>query len=83
MFSVSLQRAGHVRAYSVCARGGAGWEVKREEDRTLTRHVWYQDWHRVERTVALFRQEVDELMAEGWQVQSPSFRLVTPSSPPR
>jgi len=70
MFSMSLRRAGHVREYSVSERGGAGWEVKLEEDRTLTRHVWYQDWHRVERTLAMFRQEVADLKAQGWQIQS-------------
>jgi hypothetical protein len=70
MFSMSLRLADHVREYSVSARQGAGWEVKLHEDRTLTRHVWYRDWHRVERTLVIFRHEVAELTAQGWQIQS-------------
>ena len=70
MFSMSLRLADHVREYSVSARQGAGWEVKLQEDRTLKRHVWYRDWHRVERTLVIFRQEVADLTAQGWEIQS-------------
>ena len=70
MFSVCLRHADHVRLYSVTAGAGAGWEVKSEEDRTLTRHVRYHDWHRVERMLALFRRDVADLIAQGWQIQS-------------
>jgi hypothetical protein len=70
MFSMSLRLADHVREYSVSARQGAGWEIKLQEDRTLKRHVWYRDWHRVERTLVIFRQEVAALRLQGWQVIS-------------
>ena len=70
MFSIRLQRAEHVRHYSIQPAHSAGWEVTLEEDRTLTRHVRYDDWHRVERALALFRQEVADLAAQGWEVQS-------------
>jgi hypothetical protein len=70
MFSVSLRRADHVRQYSISARGGAGWEVKLEEDRALKRHMEYDDWHRVERTLAMLRREVAELVQQGWEIQS-------------
>jgi hypothetical protein len=70
MFSMSLRLADHVREYSVSARQGAGWEIKLQEDRTLKRHVWYRDWHRVERTLVIFRQEVATLRLQGWQVIS-------------
>jgi hypothetical protein len=79
MFSMSLRLADHVREYSVSARQGAGWEIKLQEDRTLTRHVWYRDWHRVERTLGIFRQEVAELTAQGWQIQ-PTHRLSQPTT---
>jgi len=71
MFLMSLRFADHVREYSVSARQGEGWEVKLEEDRTLKKHAWYRDWHRVERTLVMFRREAAELMAHGWQVQVP------------
>lgn len=70
MFSISLRRADHVRQYSISAQHGAGWDVKFEEDCALTRHIQYHDWHRVERTLAMLRQEVDELLAQGWEIQS-------------
>jgi hypothetical protein len=53
----------------VAARGAAGWEITTEENRQLTRHTWYHDWHRVERTLALFDREVADLTAQGWRVQ--------------
>ena len=69
MFSVSLYRADHVRQYSIRSRSGSGWEVRLEEDRALTRHAWYHDWHRVERRLEMFRREVDELTAQGWEAR--------------
>jgi hypothetical protein len=69
MFTITLQRAEHVRQYSIRPTTDAGWEVRREEDRTLTRHVHYHDWHRVERALAMFRREVADLTAQGWEVR--------------
>jgi hypothetical protein len=66
MFSISLHHAEHVRRYAVHA-SQSGWEVTREQDRQLTRRH-YEDWHRVERTVAVFKWEVSELTASGWQI---------------
>ena len=68
MFSVSLRRAEHTRHYSIRPLIGSGWEVRREEDRELTRHACYRDWHRVERALAVFRMEVSELTSSGWAV---------------
>ena len=68
MFKVSLRRAGHVRQYSISAHTPSGWEARLEEDRELRRRNVYQDWHRVERVMAMFRREVSELRASGWMV---------------
>jgi hypothetical protein len=38
------------------------------EDLRPTRHVHYDDWHRVERAVASLQLEVRELTAKGWLV---------------
>ena len=70
MFSISLQRDGHVRHYSIQQSGSAGWEVKLEADQRLARLDNYRDWHRVERARAVFASEVVELKARGWQVVS-------------
>jgi hypothetical protein len=77
MFAVSLRRADHVREYFVSNRSDAGWEVRSEEDRALRQHACYRDWHRVERTLSLFRSEINELISQGWQVQ-PADRFTHP-----
>lgn len=69
MLSITLYRADHVRHYSIQAIRHAGWKVTLEEDRTLTHHMYYDDWHRVERAMAMFRREVAELTAQGWVLQ--------------
>jgi hypothetical protein len=58
-----------VRQYSIRPTTDAGWEVRLEEDRVVRRHSRYQDWHRVERALALFRREVADLTAQGWEVR--------------
>jgi hypothetical protein len=68
MYSICLERNGHVRRYVICASESSGWEVKLEDDRRLARHDHYRDWHRVERARDAFAHEVSELRAHGWQV---------------
>jgi hypothetical protein len=68
MFAVNLHRAEHTKRYSISQLDESGWEVRLEEDRELKHRVYYHDWHRVERAMAVFRLEVSELTAEGWAV---------------
>jgi hypothetical protein len=68
MFQLSLRLADHVRHYSIRPANPFGWEVKLEEDRELRRKDLYEDWHRVERALALFELEVLQLRASGWHV---------------
>jgi hypothetical protein len=70
MFVLRLRHADHTRHYSICPVGPEGWEVRLVEDRTLRRLSHYRDWHRVERALASFEREVEELTARGWQVAS-------------
>lgn len=67
MFSILLRNASSTRRYTISSLSSAGWEVKREHEGQLTYHVWYHDWHRVERALAIFQLEVSELTARGWQ----------------
>ena len=67
MLSIVLRKAEHTRRYFVSALSDAGWEVKLEREGELTRHIYYRDWHRVERALAIVRREVSELTARGWQ----------------
>jgi hypothetical protein len=68
MFSISLRNDDdRTRSYSISSLGNAGWEVKLEQEGELTRHVYYHDWHRVERMLALFQLEVSNLTEHGWR----------------
>jgi len=68
MFSISLRNDDdRTRSYSISSLGEAGWEVKLEQEGELTRHVYYHDWHRVERMLALFQLEVTNLTEHGWR----------------
>ena len=68
MFSISLRNDDHrTRSYSISSLSEAGWEVKLEQEGELTRHVYYHDWHRVERMLALFQLEVNDLTEHGWR----------------
>jgi hypothetical protein len=68
MFSIVLRNAASIRRYSISPDRDTGWEVILEREGELPRHVWYRDWHRVERTLAIFRLEVSDLTARGWQI---------------
>ena len=68
MFSRTLRHQDHTRDYVICPAGAEGWEVRLEEDRTLRRLDHYRDWHRVERALAMFEREVEELTARGWRI---------------
>lgn len=65
VFEKTLVRAGHIRSFQI-VWGPAGWEVSepREDNAALRRK--HTDWHRVERTVARFTREIEELRREGW-----------------
>jgi hypothetical protein len=67
MFTIVLRHDEHIRRYAVYASPQSGWEATCEDDRHLTRQH-YEDWHRVERVLAVFRQEVSELTASGWRI---------------
>ena len=67
MFAIVLRHDEHIRRYAVYASPLSGWEATCEDDRHLTRQH-YEDWHRVERVLAVFKQEVSELTASGWRI---------------
>lgn len=68
MFELRLRHANHVRRYSISAVAPSGWEVRCEEDSTVTRQDIYVDWHRVERAQASFKREAMQLTERGWFV---------------
>ena len=69
MFSIALRHEEHTRQYAVSASQPSGWELTLQEDLKRTRRVHFEDWHRVERAVAVVRREVEDLTARGWRVE--------------
>ena len=69
MFSIALRHDQHTREYAVSPSQPSGWELTLQEDLERTRRVHFEDWHRVERAVAVVRREVEDLTARGWRVE--------------
>lgn len=69
MFSIALRHEDHTREYAVSASPHSGWELTLQEDLERTRRVHFEDWHRVERAVAVVKREVEDLTARGWRVE--------------
>jgi hypothetical protein len=65
MYARTLRNATHVRTFTITT-GGMGWEVREEQDSRLIRHIYYDDWHRVERARKTFAEEVAALQRSGW-----------------
>jgi hypothetical protein len=69
MFCIALRQDDHTREYAISASQPSGWELTLQEDLQRTRSVHFEDWHRVERAVAVVRLEVEDLTARGWRVE--------------
>ncbi len=69
MFSIALRHEQHTRQYAVSASQPSGWELTLQEDLERIKRVHFEDWHRVERAVAVVRLEIEELTSRGWHVE--------------
>ena len=72
MFSIALRHDQHTREYAVSPSPTSGWELTLQEDFERTRRVHFEDWHRLERAVAVVRLEVRDLTERGWRVERAS-----------
>ena len=68
MFSIALRHDAHTRKYRVTTSEESGWELTLVEDLKPTRHIHFDDWHRVERALQTLQLEVIDLTSKGWQV---------------
>ena len=66
LLTARLVRANRVRSYHIRPTA-AGWEASAREDERLVQERSYSDWHRVERTLERFRDEIAQLRAQGWR----------------
>jgi hypothetical protein len=80
MFSIALRHDQHTRHYAVSASQPSGWELTLQEDLKHTRRVHFDDWHRVERAVAVVRLEVEGLTAQGWRIENSNSDLPSGSA---
>jgi hypothetical protein len=69
MFSIALRHDEHTRKYRVTTSQPSGWELTLTEDTKPTRHVHFDDWHRVERALATVQLEIEKLTEEGWRIE--------------
>ena len=67
MYTRCLQKAAHIRRFSITSTPGSGWEVRYEQDSHVIRSVRYRDWHRVERARMTFAREAALLEESGWK----------------
>ena len=66
MFVKQLSQAGHTRRFTIHKSREKGWEVRDEQDNRVLKRVCYTDWHRVERALDLFTEQIDDLERRGW-----------------
>ena len=66
MYTRSLRKEFHTRMFTIRPAGASGWEVRDQTDGSIVKRAVYDDWHRVERALALFQREEEALRAGGW-----------------
>jgi len=72
MFDVNVVSENRMRHYSIGRATEVGWEAKLEENHAVRWKETYEDWHRVERTLTRMKQEVSDLLDQGWTISTAS-----------
>ncbi|HEY3885088.1 MAG TPA: hypothetical protein VGL62_07770, partial [Vicinamibacterales bacterium] len=67
MFVKELSQAGHTRKFSINKTQAQGWEIRDERDDRVVKQVCYTDWHRVERALERFQEQIEDLESRGWR----------------
>ena len=66
-FSFELNRRGHVHRVLVSSYR-RGWEIVVQQDSIIVERTYREDWHKVERDIALFQTRIFACGADGWPV---------------
>jgi hypothetical protein len=66
VFAKVLVREPHVRSFEIATAPESGWEVSERSGDTVVERHHYSDWHRVERVMTRFRNEISKLRSQGW-----------------
>jgi hypothetical protein len=68
VFQKTLVRAGESRSFRIdYHRSTSGWETCEEANHRVAQRQSRSDWHGVERDLARFAREIDELRQQGWR----------------
>jgi hypothetical protein len=67
VFKKTLVRASETRSFQVERNPSAGWHTREMANDRVERQQDRTDWHRVERDLARFAREIEDLRRQGWQ----------------
>jgi hypothetical protein len=67
VFTKTLVRATETRSFHVERNPSAGWHTRELANDRVYRQQDRTDWHRVERDLARFAREIENLRRQGWQ----------------
>ena len=75
LLAATLVHADRVRSFHVRPTFPAGWEASESENQEVVHSQRQTDWHRVERTLLRFAQQIAELKERGWrEIELPPSR---------
>jgi hypothetical protein len=66
MYARLFRKAEQTRRFTISDLGGAGWEVRDEQNNRVIWSMRYTDWHRVERARMAFARQAMTLEDAGW-----------------
>jgi hypothetical protein len=67
VFRKTLVRAAETRSFLVVQNPTAGWQSRELANDRIARQQDRTEWHRVERDIARFGREIEELRRQGWR----------------
>ena len=67
LFEKTLVRANEIRSFHVEHEVAAGWRTRELANDRVVHQQQRTEWHRVERDLARFAREIDELQRSGWR----------------
>jgi hypothetical protein len=66
VFQKTLVRASETRSFHVEADASRGWRTVVSANNRIAHEKIRTEWHRVERDIAAFAREIEELQRQGW-----------------
>jgi hypothetical protein len=67
LFEKTLVRASETRSFQIRHTVSEGWQSSEFENDRVARQQQRSEWHRVERDLARFTREIEELHRQGWR----------------